>query len=128
MENKRFNELAKEAVELIKEYGKISELLTDGDNLIECVSISNDNESIVVKELHEDEENIYELAKISSVLAGEMMFGRLYDIFGMEIDGCMNSFDELDKGEFINRIGSLYHGQLRCEKIYKRLQEIEKEV
>ena len=128
MDEGKLKELAKESVDLIKEYGNILKLLTDGEDLIESVSIVNCDKSIAVKELTVDEEDIYELSEISLALKTKMMFGRLHDIFNMEIQECIDSFNELNKDEFIDRIGNLYYGQLGCLKIYKRLQEIEKEV
>ena len=127
MDNKKLNELAQEAVELIKEFGEISKLICGGDNLIESVHIGDDN-SIIVKELYKDENDEYDLFDISSILEASITYGGLDEDFDFQISECMDNFNKMEKDEFINRIGSLYYGQLRCEKIYERLVEIEKEV
>ena len=54
---------------------------------------------------------------ISSILEASITYGGIDEDFDFQIIECMDSFDKMDKNEFINRIGSLCYGQLRCESI-----------
>lgn len=122
-------ELANEAIELIKEFRNEEAKL--GMEMLISVKASEDGKIIIVNNDLEGETE-WELSEISSEFARDMegfgMFGAgLYE----EIDELVSSFQykygEMDKEEFIQYVGNIYYIKYRCEEIYNRLKEIEKE-
>ena len=92
--------LANEAVELIKEFRKEAEIL--GLNPLRAISIKNHGEIIEVDDEFEGIKE-YSLNKISSIFELEM------------------------RGYGPCTVGNLKYAEYRCEAIYERLEEIEKE-
>lgn len=122
-------ELANEAIELIKEFRNEEAKL--GMEMLISVKASENGKIIIVNNDLEGETE-WELSEISSEFARDMegfaMFGAcLYE----EIDELVSSFQykygEMDKEEFIQYVGNIYYIKYRCEEIYNRLKEIEKE-
>ena len=109
-------ELAKEAVELIKEFGEEASIV--GDNPIKSVEIKENGAIIEVDDEYEGIKE-YSLSKISSIFLMEMR--------GWE-DDLEDEFKSLSKTEFKEYVGNLKYAEYRCEEIYKRLEEIEREV
>lgn len=126
MEDERKIELADEAIALIKEYGELSIERRGGENPIESVRCSEDRNTIFVKEVY-DKEREFKLTEISKVFKGEVVFGNLDEDFASlrKAYNIQTKFDKMKKDEFINYIGSTYYGQLRCKKIYEKLERIE---
>ena len=129
MENKRFNELAKEAVELIKEFREEAAIL--GTNPLRAISIKNDGEII---EVDDEFDGIieYSLIEISSIFLTEMRgwgpcSAGFYEAMDLALDDLEDDFNKYSKEEFKEYAGSLKYAEYRCEQIYKRLEEIGEE-
>ena len=122
-------ELAKEAVELIKEFGEEASFL--GDNPINSIEI-NENGSIIEIDHEYDGLEQYKLSKISSIFLSEMRgwgpcSAGFYEAISLAEDDLEDEFKSLSKTEFKEYVGNLKYAEYRCEEIYIRLEAIEKE-
>lgn len=122
-------ELANEAIELIKEFRNEEAKL--GMEMLISVKASEDGKIIIVNNDLEGETE-WELSEISSEFARDMegfaMFGAgLYEEIDELVSGFQYKYGEMDKEEFIQYVGNIYYIKYRCEEIYNRLKEIEKE-
>lgn len=123
--------LANEAKDLIIEYRNEESIL--GENVLKSISISEDGSIIYVDDIYDGLEE-YNLNCISSIFKINMEgFGpccaRFYEAVDMSISDVEYEYKTKNKSreEFINYVGSLYYAQYRCEEIYNRLKEIDKE-
>ena len=114
--------LAKEAAGLIEEFR--GEAGTLGHNPLRSVSIKEDGEII---EVDDEFDGVieYSLTDISSIFTLEMRgWGPCSAGFYEAIE---DEFKSLSKTEFKEYVGNLKYAEYRCEEIYKRLEEIERE-
>ena len=121
--------LANEAVELIKEFRKEAEIL--GLNPLRAISIKNHGEIIEVDDEFEGIKE-YSLNKISSIFELEMRgYGQFtpgfYEAIGLAEADLEYDFKRYSKEEFKVYVGNLKYAEFRCEAIYERLEEIQKE-
>ena len=121
--------LAKEAVELIKEFRGEEAIL--GHNPLRAVSIKEDEEII---EVDDEFDGVigYSLTNISSVFALEMRGwgpcpAGFYEAMEAALSSLESDFKRYSKEEFKEYVGDLKYTEYRCEEIYKRLEEIERE-
>ena len=121
--------LANEAVELIKEFREEAEIL--GTNPLRAISIKADGEII---EVDDDFEGIkeYSINKISSIFELEMRgYGPctagFYEAVSLAEADLEYDFIRYSMEEFKEYVGNLKYAEYRCEAIYERLEEIEKE-
>ena len=122
-------ELAKEAVELIKEFREEAAML--GCNPLKSVTIQEDGEIIEVDDEFEGIKE-YSLTDISSVFTVEMRgwgpcSAGFYEEIELRLSELEYDFKKYSKEEFKEYVGSLKYVEYRCEEIYHRLEEIEKE-
>ena len=122
--------LSNEAVDLIKEFREEAEIL--GTNPLRSISIKNGGEVI---EVDDDFEGIkeYPINKISSIFELEMRgvgpcTAGFYEAVSLAEADLEYDFKRYSKEEFKEYVGNLKYAEYRCEAIYKRLEEIEKEV
>ena len=122
--------LAIEAVELIKEFRKEAAIL--GTNPLNSISIKENGEII---EVDDDFEGIkeYPLTKISLIFESEMRgYGPctpgFYEAIGLAEADLEYDFKRYSKEEFKKYVGNLKYAEFRCEAIYERLEEIQKEL
>ena len=121
--------LANEAVELIKEFREEAAIL--GCNSLKSVTIQEEGEIIEVDDEFEGIKE-YSLTDISSVFTIEMRGwgpcpAGFYEGLELSLDDLDYKFKKLSKEEFKEYVGNLKYAEYRCEEIYKRLEEIEKE-
>ena len=122
-------DLAKEAVELIKEFKKLETPISDV--LFTDVKSNNDGSKIIIN--HEYDGILeYELKKIASIFEEEIEgFGPFYSGFYDGIEELKNYFnndyEQMNKEEFMKHVGKVYYMQFRCEEIYERLKSIQEE-
>ncbi len=121
--------LANEAVELIKEFREEAGIL--GHNPLKSVTIQEDGETI---EVDDEFDGVieYSLTEISSVFSTEMRgwgpcSAGFYEAMDLALDDLEDVFKKFSKEEFKEYVGNLKYAEYRCEEIYKRLEEIEKE-
>ena len=121
--------LAKEAAGLIEEFRREEGIL--GHNPLQSVSIKEDGRII---EVDDEFDGVieYSLTNISSVFALEMRgWGPCPAGFYEAIESALNQlesdFKKYSKEEFKKYVGDLKYTEYRCEEIYKRLEEIERE-
>lgn len=122
-------ELSNEAVNLIKEFREEAKIL--GENPLRSIIIKNDGQLI---EVEDDFLGVreYPINKISSIFEGEMRgvgsctAGFYEDVSLAEAD-LEYDFKRYSKEEFKEYVGNLKYAEYRCEAIYERLEEIEKE-
>ena len=122
-------ELAKEAVELIKEFGEEASIV--GDNPIKSIEIKEDGSIIEIDHEYDGLEE-YQLSKISSIFLSEMRgwvpcSAGFYEAISLAEDDLEDEFKSLSKTEFKEYVGNLKYAEYRCEEIYIRLEAIEKE-
>ena len=122
-------ELAKEAVELIKEFGEEASIV--GDNPIKSVEIKENGAIIEVDDEYEGIKE-YSLSKISSIFLMEMRGwgpcpAGFYEAISLAEDDLEDDFKSLSKTEFKEYVGNLKYAEYRCEEIYERLKQIERE-
>ena len=122
-------EWAKEAVELIKEFGEEASIV--GDNPIKSVEIK-ENGAIIEVDDEFDGVIGYSLTNISSVFALEMRGwgpcpAGFYEAMEAALSSLESDFKRYSKEEFKEYVGDLKYAEYRCEEIYKRLEEIERE-
>ena len=121
--------LANEAIELIKEFREEAGIL--GNNPLKSVSIKEDGEIIEVDDEFEGIKE-YSLNKISSIFELEMRgYGPctagFYEAVSLAEADLEYDFKRYSKEEFKEYVGNLKYAEYRCEAIYERLEEIEKE-
>ena len=121
--------LANEAVELIEEFRGEAGIL--GHNPLQSVSIKEDGEII---EVDDEFDGVieYSLTDISSIFTLEMRGwgpcpAGFYEALSLAEGELEYEFKRLSKKEFKEYVGNLKYAEYRCEEIYKRLKEIERE-
>ena len=121
--------LANEAVELIEEFRGEAGIL--GHNPLRAVSIKEDGEII---EVDDEFDGVieYSLTDISSIFILEMRgwgpcSAGFYEAISLAEADLEYDFKRLSKTEFKEYVGNLKYAEYRCEEIYKRLEEIERE-
>ena len=121
--------LANEAARLIEEFRGEEGIL--GHNTLQSVSIKEDGEII---EVDDEFEGVieYSITNISSVFALEMRgwgpcSAGFYEAISLAEADLEYDFKRLSKTEFKEYVGNLKYAEYRCEEIYKRLEEIERE-
>lgn len=121
--------LANEAKDLIIEFraeeGRLDE------NVLEKISISEDGSTIYVTETYDGEKE-YALVEISEIFLTEMRgwgpcSAQLEEAISMAQSEVESEYKNMTKEEYIQYVGGLYYMELRCEEIYVRLEQIEKE-
>lgn len=122
--------LANEAKDLIIEFR--AEECRLGENVLEKISISEDGSTIYVTETYDGEKE-YALAEISEIFLTEMRgwgpcSAQLEEAISMAQSEVESEYKNMTKEEYIQYVGGLYYMELRCEEIYVRLEQIEKEV
>lgn len=117
-------ELAKEAIELIKEFNKVQESIKE-------VTTSN-------FEIIENEEGIISISFEEDFTEEEFELSRIYEVFKADMEGCGYFYEMLEeeksnaewsygrvsKEEYIQRVGNISYMEKRSEEIYDRLKEI----
>lgn len=121
--------LANEAKELIIEFRQEEGRL--GDNILQKIHISEDGSTIYVTETYDGEKE-YALEEISEMFITEMRgwgpcSAQLYEAIAMAQSEVESEYKRMSKEEYIQYVGGLYYMEQRCEEIYVRLQQIEKE-
>lgn len=121
--------LAEEAVELIKEFRKEAEVL--GTNPLKEITIKENGRII---EVNDEFDGIveYELNEISSIFSMEMdgwgpCSPGFYEAISLAEEDFKYDFPKYTKEEFKEYVGSIKYTEYRCEAIYERLKEIDKE-
>ena len=122
--------LANEAVELIKEFREEAAIL--GTNPLKAISIKENGEVIEVDDEFEGIKE-YSLSEISSIFQAEMRgwgpcSAGFYEAISLAEADLEYDFKRYSKEEFTEYAGNLKYAEFRCEAIYERLEEIEKEV
>lgn len=122
--------LANEAKDLIIEFRAEEGRL--GENVLEKISISEDGSTIFVTETYDGEKE-YALEEISEIFLTEMRgwgpcSAQLKEAISMAQSEVESEYKNMTKEEYIQYVGGLYYMELRCEEIYVRLEQIEKEV
>ena len=122
--------LANEAVELIKEFREEAAIL--GTNPLKAISIKENGEVIEVDDEFEGIKE-YSLSEISSIFQAEMIgwgpcSAGFYEAISLAEADLEYDFKRYSKEEFKEYAGNLKYAEFRCEAIYERLEEIEKEV
>ena len=122
-------EIAKKAVELIREFFSLEAIL--GENLCKGIEVNNETASIIIDDLYEGILE-YDVEKAARVF-DERINGwgpcpsGFYDAIEEEKNCFDDKFSELSKDEFINYVGSIYYTEYRCEEIVKELKELAEE-
>ena len=121
--------LANEAKDLIIEYRE--EVARLGENSLQKISISEDGSTIYVTDTYEGEQE-YDLEGISEIFVTEMRgcgpcSAQLCEAIDMAKADAENEYKNMEKDEYIQYVGGLFYMEQRCEEIYVRLEEIEKE-
>ncbi|WP_297135635.1 hypothetical protein [Terrisporobacter sp.] len=121
--------LANEAKDLIIEFRAEEGRL--GENVLEKISISEDGSTIYVTETYDGEKE-YALEEISEIFLTEMRgwgpcSAQLEEAISMAQSEVESEYKNMTKEEYIQYVGGLYYMELRCEEIYVRLEQIEKE-
>lgn len=121
--------LANEAVSLIKEFREEAYVL--GGNPLYNIEV-NDSNDIVIFEDKTKEPIEYSLSEISYIFEDEIegfnnYHGKLNDGIELAIRDAKLEYTKLSKNDFSNYIGKLIYANFRCDEIYNRLLEIEKE-
>ena len=121
--------LANEAKDLIIEYRE--EVARLGENSLQKISISEDGSTIYVTDTYEGEQE-YDLEGISEIFVTEMRgwgpcSAQLCEAINMAQSEVESKYKDMSKDEYIQYVGGLFYMEQRCEEIYVRLEEIEKE-
>lgn len=129
VETEKILNLAQEARELIFEFEKQESLISDA--YIKEVSIDENGKVIYVEDTYEGLK-IYSLTEISKVFSIAMNgFGPIsasfYEALDIAIDELEDDYKKMSESEFKEYVGNLYFMQFRCEEIFERLKNIEKE-
>lgn len=121
--------LAKEAVSLIKEFRDESKIF--GEKSFKNIKIKDDFNMIIIDDTCDGiiEVNLNEVSKIFKEEIEDIgPYGvHFYNALEELREETTNRFEELDKNLFMEQIGKTYYVQHKCEDIYERLKEIEKE-
>ncbi|MEG1410088.1 MAG: hypothetical protein RSD36_09630 [Terrisporobacter sp.] len=122
--------LANEAKDLIIEFREEESRL--GENVLEKIIISEDGSRIYVTDKYDGDEE-YDLECISSMFTTLMRgwgpcSAQLYEAISMAQSEVESEYKNMSKEEYIQYVGGLYYMEHRCEEIYARLEQIEKEV
>ena len=122
-------ELAKESVNLIKEFRKLNEIVSE--NIFNSVKANANGSYIIIDHKYEGRLE-YSLDEVSKILKEEMdafePYGSpFYDIFQLAIEELDFEYEKRVKRNFIEYTGKLYYMKFRCEEIYERLKIIEEE-
>ena len=120
--------LAKEAAGLIEEFRREEGIL--GHNPLQ--SVAKEDGRIIEVDDEFDGVIEYSLTEISSVFALEMRgwgpcSAGFYETMESALNDLENNFKTYSKEEFKEYVGDLKYAEYRCEEIYKRLEEIERE-
>lgn len=121
--------LANEAKDLIIEFRE--EVARLGENSLEKISVSEDGSIIYVTDTYDGDEE-YALEEISSIFTTEMRgwgpcSAQLCEAIDMAKADAEGEYKNMEKDEYIQYVGGLFYMEQRCEEIYIRLKEIEKE-
>ena len=121
--------LANEAKDLIIEFRNEEARL--GENVLEKISVSEDGSIIYVTDTYKGEEE-YALEEISSIFTTEMRgwgpcSAQLCEAIDMAKAEVEYEYKNMKKDDYIQYVGGLFYMEQRCEEIYVRLKEIEKE-
>ena len=127
--HKTIIDLARESRDLILEFIEEESLISDSS--IKEITIAEGGKDIYVEDLYTGLQ-IYCLTEISNVFKMSMRgFGpcsaSFYDALDITLSEIENDYKTMTKEEFINHIGKLHYMKYRCEEIYKKLENIEKE-
>ena len=121
--------LANEAKNLIIEFRNEESRL--GENVLEDISISEDGSIIYVTDMYDGDEE-YALEEISSIFTAEMRgwgpcSAQLCEAIDMAKAEVEYEYKNMKKDDYIQYVGGLFYMEQRCEEIYVRLKEREKE-
>lgn len=126
-------ELAKEAIELIKEFNKVQESIKD--SLMTDFNVIENEEEGTILITYKDEINCEE---------GEFLLSEIYKAFEDDMDGfgacgaffyeviaeakndVESTYGEVSKEEYIQNVGMVSYIEKRSEEIYDRLKKISK--
>ena len=125
----KLKKLGVETVKLIKEFREEACML--GENPLEDVYLDETNDIVIIENASKEIVE-YSLSEISYIFAdGLDGFNSCGNKFNEGLDLAMSEaeyeYDRLTKSDFANYIGSIIYAQYRCEEIYRRIIEIEKE-
>lgn len=125
----RQKELAREAVKIIREYIDYTYVL--GEEVYKSARANRLGSKITIVDSFEGK-LVYELVDISDFLSRELRgYGpcpsSFYEGLGYIKDGLEDEINTMSKNEFIRYAGKIIYIEFIVEKMYKRLQEIEKE-
>lgn len=125
----RKKELAKEAAKLIKEFKKVEEVIAA--NTFKSVRVDRDGSAVLIEDVNMGKLR-YGIDFVSAVVGFKIQgFGPCGSDFYSALEEqrafVKEKYNELSKKEFVNYMGNLHYVECRCEEIYKRLQEIERE-
>ncbi|MFR5265323.1 hypothetical protein [Clostridium sp.] len=118
-ERKKLVELT---INLINEYEELASELRES---IESVEVDGNYESIQIIDKYGEED--FNLSEISYYYEDEQELGLLNKAIRERLnnDEIREQFEEMNKNEFINYVGSLYYSNYRCSEIYDELKAIE---
>ncbi|MGL4450134.1 MAG: hypothetical protein ACRCTZ_02945 [Sarcina sp.] len=133
---KTFNEkreMAKEAIELIKEFNEVQESIKDS-LMSDFVIIENEEEGIILITYNDEvnfEEGEFFLSEIHKVFEDDMDgFGPcgafFYEAIAEAKDDAESTYGEVSKEEYIQNVGKVSYIEKRSEEIYDRLKKISK--
>ena len=102
-----------------------------GDNPIKSIEIKEDGSIIEIDHEYDGLEE-YQLSKISSIFLSEMRgwgpcSAGFYEAISLAEGELEYEFKRLSKKEFKEYVGNLKYAEYRCEEIYERLKQIERE-
>lgn len=121
--------LATEAVKLIKEFREQSQIF--GEKSFKNVRINEAHNSILIEDICDGliEVDLREVSKIfKEEIEDRGPYGvHFYNALEELREEATNKFEKMDKRIFMEQIGETYYVQHKCEDIYERLKEIEKE-
>ena len=95
--------------------------------------LSNGENGSIIEINHEYKGlELYQLSEISSIFLSEMRgwgpcSAGFYEVINLAESDLEDDFKSLSKIEFKEYVGNLKYAEYRCEEIYKRLEELEKE-
>ena len=124
--------LAKEAIELIKEFNEVQECIKE-QSTSNFKVVEDESKGIILITYDDDYNGEYEyfLSEIHETVKDEMEgFGPcgsgFYEAVNEEKQSAESTYGEVSKEEFIQNIGNAYYIEKRCEEIYDRLKKISK--
>ena len=137
MKKEKLIKLAEEAVKLIKEFRKET-IYICGENILKSAEFviedeeDYDEDTVLIKINVEQygEKQEYYLSEISQVFYPDYNYpeglAEAFDLERCNVEDKINQYENRD--EYLKAIIDLCSHELRCNKIYQRLQEIEEEV